>query len=341
MDYGLEYNGDPSVLEGYTDASWITDQEDYASMSGWIFTLGAGSGFRCAIFKIILILELVVICWKLACTVTPLSPSLRCFELVGYQLGFKKGNGSQSSANNAASNDINTDHNKGVPHTLTNDQYQRLMNLLSDTDSGASQHITFCSDHLFDIMDVTELNLTVSHPNGTVEQDLTQKFLMGTGSERGGLYFFDEENGINDLNFFNEYNSSLRSNDPYDDGGDSADSSSKTAPKSSIDSPADSIVDYIAKDHEMHTDNPGSADLSGSSSSRKVTKDSQYATETYVSKGIKDKVVNYSELSIENFVFTTSLNKIHEPSTYVEAIKDNRWVDAMNQEIEALNRNHT
>ncbi|GKC69182.1 hypothetical protein Tco_1115065 [Tanacetum coccineum] len=29
MDYGLEYSGDPSVLEGYTDASWITDQEDY------------------------------------------------------------------------------------------------------------------------------------------------------------------------------------------------------------------------------------------------------------------------------------------------------------------------
>nr|GEX10379.1 protein kinase-like domain, phloem protein 2-like protein [Tanacetum cinerariifolium] len=33
---------DPSVLEGYTDASWITDQKDYASMSGWIFTLGGG-----------------------------------------------------------------------------------------------------------------------------------------------------------------------------------------------------------------------------------------------------------------------------------------------------------
>nr|GEY90881.1 zinc finger, CCHC-type [Tanacetum cinerariifolium] len=43
MDYGLEYNGDPSVLEGYTDASWITDQEDYASTSGWIFTLGGGA----------------------------------------------------------------------------------------------------------------------------------------------------------------------------------------------------------------------------------------------------------------------------------------------------------
>nr|GEV10396.1 retrovirus-related Pol polyprotein from transposon TNT 1-94 [Tanacetum cinerariifolium] len=31
MDYGLEYNGDPSVLEGYTDASYITDQEDYVT----------------------------------------------------------------------------------------------------------------------------------------------------------------------------------------------------------------------------------------------------------------------------------------------------------------------
>ncbi|GKA74116.1 hypothetical protein Tco_0780418 [Tanacetum coccineum] len=34
MDYGLEYIGDPLVLEGYTDASWITDQEDYVSTSG-------------------------------------------------------------------------------------------------------------------------------------------------------------------------------------------------------------------------------------------------------------------------------------------------------------------
>nr|GEU28811.1 photosystem I assembly factor PSA3, chloroplastic [Tanacetum cinerariifolium] len=43
MDYCLEYSGDPSVLEGYTDASWITNQEDYASTSGWIFTLGGGA----------------------------------------------------------------------------------------------------------------------------------------------------------------------------------------------------------------------------------------------------------------------------------------------------------
>lgn len=43
IDYGLEYSGFPSVLEGYTDASWITNQEDYASTSGWIFKLGGGA----------------------------------------------------------------------------------------------------------------------------------------------------------------------------------------------------------------------------------------------------------------------------------------------------------
>ncbi|XP_072066897.1 uncharacterized protein [Arachis hypogaea] len=32
--------GEPSVLEGYTDASWISYTEDHASTSGWIFTLG-------------------------------------------------------------------------------------------------------------------------------------------------------------------------------------------------------------------------------------------------------------------------------------------------------------
>ncbi|GJW88262.1 ribonuclease H-like domain-containing protein, partial [Tanacetum coccineum] len=51
--------------------------------------------------------------------------------------------------------------------------------------------------------------------------------------------------------------------------------------------------------------------------------------------------VNYSKLSIENYNFSTSLNKISEPKTYSEAAKDIRWIEAMNQEMEALNRNGT
>nr|GEW08725.1 ribonuclease H-like domain-containing protein [Tanacetum cinerariifolium] len=54
-----------------------------------------------------------------------------------------------------------------------------------------------------------------------------------------------------------------------------------------------------------------------------------------------DRQVNYSKLSIENYNFSTSLNKISEPKTYSKAAKDIRWIEAVNQEMEALNRNGT
>ncbi|GJX88637.1 reverse transcriptase domain-containing protein [Tanacetum coccineum] len=53
------------------------------------------------------------------------------------------------------------------------------------------------------------------------------------------------------------------------------------------------------------------------------------------------KYVNYSKLSKENYVFSTNMNKIYEPRTYTEAYKDSRWIEAINLEMEALNRNGT
>nr|GFB37490.1 zinc finger, CCHC-type [Tanacetum cinerariifolium] len=41
-DYGLSYVGYPSVLEGYSDASWINHVDDSSSTSGWVFLLGGG-----------------------------------------------------------------------------------------------------------------------------------------------------------------------------------------------------------------------------------------------------------------------------------------------------------
>ncbi|GKC62379.1 zinc finger, CCHC-type containing protein [Tanacetum coccineum] len=43
MNYGLSYVGYPSVLEGYSDASWINHVEDSSSTSGWVFLLGGGA----------------------------------------------------------------------------------------------------------------------------------------------------------------------------------------------------------------------------------------------------------------------------------------------------------
>jgi hypothetical protein len=43
INYGIWYNQYPTVLEGYTDVSWITDNDDHKWTSGWIFTLGGGA----------------------------------------------------------------------------------------------------------------------------------------------------------------------------------------------------------------------------------------------------------------------------------------------------------
>ncbi|GKB71406.1 zinc finger, CCHC-type containing protein, partial [Tanacetum coccineum] len=39
----LTYTGYPSVLEGYTDASWINNTKKNSSTSGWVFLLGGGA----------------------------------------------------------------------------------------------------------------------------------------------------------------------------------------------------------------------------------------------------------------------------------------------------------
>ncbi|KAJ0843621.1 putative RNA-directed DNA polymerase [Helianthus annuus] len=42
-DYGLHYTRQPAVIEGYTDANWISDNKDSKSTSGYVFTLGGAA----------------------------------------------------------------------------------------------------------------------------------------------------------------------------------------------------------------------------------------------------------------------------------------------------------
>ncbi|GJU38905.1 zinc finger, CCHC-type containing protein [Tanacetum coccineum] len=43
MNYGLSYVGYPSVLEAYSNASWINHVKDSSSTGGWVFLLGGGA----------------------------------------------------------------------------------------------------------------------------------------------------------------------------------------------------------------------------------------------------------------------------------------------------------
>lgn len=40
---GLQYTKFPAILEGFTDASWISSTDEIKSTSGWVFTLGGGA----------------------------------------------------------------------------------------------------------------------------------------------------------------------------------------------------------------------------------------------------------------------------------------------------------
>ena len=40
MDYSIHYKGFPYVVEGYSDANWITDSSEVKSTSGYVFLLG-------------------------------------------------------------------------------------------------------------------------------------------------------------------------------------------------------------------------------------------------------------------------------------------------------------
>ena len=43
MNYGLHYTGYPSVLEGYSDANWISGADEMKATTGYMFTLGGGA----------------------------------------------------------------------------------------------------------------------------------------------------------------------------------------------------------------------------------------------------------------------------------------------------------
>jgi hypothetical protein len=43
MDYRIHYSGYPAVLEGYSDANWISDVDELYATSGYVFTLSGAA----------------------------------------------------------------------------------------------------------------------------------------------------------------------------------------------------------------------------------------------------------------------------------------------------------
>ncbi|XP_071712432.1 uncharacterized protein [Rutidosis leptorrhynchoides] len=171
-------------------------------------------------------------------------PNFSNYGVVGYPPNFKKPNNPGLSENFKSNNVVTENPSSSSPSnstgilptpstslSLTNDQIARLVTLLNDTststttpnfssnmsDSGANQHMTVSNNNLENVIDVTNLNMKVSHPNGTEAKirkignlklpnlitlydvlvvpgyyDSVTRNTLGTGSISGGLYVFDD-----------------------------------------------------------------------------------------------------------------------------------------------------
>ncbi|XP_071713700.1 uncharacterized protein [Rutidosis leptorrhynchoides] len=151
----------------------------------------------------------------------------QCFELIGYPPGYIKKPFNQGAHRINSNNCISDKHDTSATNVqLTSEQIMKLLSFVNEKpaysqmesnmsgwiiDSAANQHMVSNSQNLNNIIDVTDLNLTVNHPNGTVAKilqmgnlklsdtielydvlDLIHQRLMGSGSKFDGLYFFDE-----------------------------------------------------------------------------------------------------------------------------------------------------
>ncbi|GKC15054.1 ribonuclease H-like domain-containing protein [Tanacetum coccineum] len=140
----------------------------------------------------------------------------RCFKLVGNPADYVKKNFNANtrlvSSNNSfadvhSNNAFSSNDTTNKSHVSTsNEQLFRLMSLLNDIGVFTAnanmpcenQHMAIHAKFLINIMDISNLGLTVCHPNGT--QDLITKIgfkenrIMGIGNQCNGLYLFEINN---------------------------------------------------------------------------------------------------------------------------------------------------
>ncbi|GJS02103.1 ribonuclease H-like domain-containing protein [Tanacetum coccineum] len=134
-----------------------------------------------------------------------------CYELIGYPAGFKRYSNMSKQSGNTKRFNGNSEVNQFVPSTsgsfassFTSEQIMKLLSLINEKPYPSAN----MSDML-NIVDISNLMLTVGHPNGTLAKitaigilkltsgivlfdvlvDLKLGKTMRTGSETGGLYF--------------------------------------------------------------------------------------------------------------------------------------------------------
>ncbi|XP_022031160.1 uncharacterized protein LOC110932108 [Helianthus annuus] len=277
----------------------------------------------------------------------------RCFEIIGYPPGMKKRTSGSFGRNNSNNNKSGPSSSAVSTLPFTPKQISKLIGLVGlGFDSGANQHMIKTDKDMINCVDVSECGLKVGHPNGT--RDLKSKKILVTGNQDNGLYFVGRHAyspGVSQTP--NDEEGIVRSHDIVSDDQQSIPSTSATPGlvdlghniESSVDS-SDRVESGRAKDtvvSDVEINLPEGIFTSLRRSSRTTSAPKRY--QDYVlNNNVKydiNKVVSYACLSADSTCFISRLNKTIEPSTYSEAAKDPKWIEAMNLEMEALLHNKT
>nr|GEU33773.1 ribonuclease H-like domain-containing protein [Tanacetum cinerariifolium] len=247
----------------------------------------------------------------------------RGFDIIGYPLGYNKNSGPKSNGPRTFNaNSVSSSFEKGASLSFTNEQMIKLMNLINEAPSRNVQ------------ANMKELNIPSEISDSNVND----------------LKFFDEKHY--------DFQSPSSPNDdervfqaPNDEG--SAQPCSSSADDSEVDLAASMGNDSSSEGSVPSNSCPLSqSDFPGNSSqglpdlrrSSRTMRQPARLNDYVVNKSKKyglEKYVTFSRLNSINYCFSTTLNKSTEPTTYSEAIKNPNWIEAMNNEIEALNRNDT
>ncbi|GJW47907.1 hypothetical protein Tco_0079553 [Tanacetum coccineum] len=222
---------------------------------------------------------------------------------------------------------------------FTSEQMKKLLSLINETptasihanmaskasffngwiiDSGANQHLTVSTVGMFNIVDIFELKIIMGHlnvPGYCVCLIFVNKLIRDSKMFVG----FDENNNV-----YNSRQEKVRKS--WGIGRSFNDDRKDTSVEDGSMQPSFDIADYV---HGMST-----------RQFKLPVKLNDYVLSSNVKYGI-EKYVNYCKLKGDNLCFDTTLNKSIEPTCLSDALFDPNWIEAINNKIEAFNRNNT
>nr|GEY33895.1 hypothetical protein [Tanacetum cinerariifolium] len=215
--------------------------------------------------------------------------------------------------------------------SLSNEQLSRLMGLLNNSgvsfanlNGTANQHMTVSAKILINVVDISDLGLTVGHPNGN--QALITKIVDLKINNEITLY---------DVLVVLEYTVSLLSvrkiardklsYDSQNDHDSGATSIDENTHLESNDFDETDLVENLYENLEFNYENvdlPVNIVRRSFRQTKLPSSLNDFIVEGKVKYGV-ERVVNYSNLSYYNFSFASSLNKSIEPTCYKDVIHDN------------------